>query len=76
MSKQKRNTQLLQIGYKELKGQIKNSKRFSNVVPITSITFNIKNIFIEDVNFIVAAIFKNKVLLGSEMNETLNYFKN
>jgi hypothetical protein len=63
VSKQKRNTQLLQIGYKELKGQIKNSKRFSNVVPITSITFNIKNIFIEDVNFIVAAIFKNKVLI-------------
>lgn len=76
MSKQKRNTQLLQIGCKELKGQIKIVKGFSNGVPVTSISINLKNIFIEDVDFIVAELVKNKELLGSEMNETLKYFKN
>ena len=73
--KQKRNTQLLEIGFKELKGQVRIVKSFQKGIPITSISVDLRNVFLEDVDFIVSELIKHKEFLGSEMTKTFDYLK-
>ena len=72
---QKRNEKLLQIGFENLKGDIKVNKSFKNGIPITNISINLKNIFLEDIDFVISELAKHKEFLGFEFNNSLKHLK-
>jgi hypothetical protein len=73
--KQKRQESLLEVGFEELKGKISLKKSFKNGVPITSLSINLKNIFLEDVDFIISELSKHKEFLSLESNKSIEYLR-
>ncbi|WP_367752671.1 hypothetical protein [Flavobacterium sp. WC2430] len=73
--KQKRQESLLELGFEDLKGKITLNKSFKNGVPITSLSINLKNVFLEDVDFIISELSKHKEILGLEFNKSIEYLR-
>ncbi|MBP6038573.1 MAG: hypothetical protein KA523_00075 [Flavobacterium sp.] len=73
--KQKRQELLLELGFEDLKGKITLNKSFKNGVPIISLSINLKNVFLEDVDFIISELSKHKEILGLEFNKSLEYVR-
>ena len=73
--KQKRQESLLELGFEDLKGKITLNKSFKNGIPITSLSINLKNVFSEDVDFIISELSKHKEILGLEFNKSVEYLR-
>ena len=73
--KRKRQESLLELGFEDLKGEITLKKSFKNGVPITSLSINLKNVFLEDVDFIISELAKHKEILSLEFKKSVEYVR-
>lgn len=58
-------------GFKDLGGVIELNKSFKKGTPITTLSINIKNICLEDIDIVISELEKQKVFLSQYKNKEL-----